>query len=510
MVVMICAVLCMGVGFFLTPHTALGKNLEDLRIGVGIDADTLNPLEHTTAIPQNLSELIHDTLLRVNPDGKLEPLLAENYAVSDDGLTWTVKLRAGILFSDGSPLDAQALKSFFDAILNPKVRMPMRVVWGALKEAVVVDDLTLQLLLKTPFAPFDQALALVCPLPRHLLEPYDADKIRQSPIGAGPFKLSEWKKGDRIVLTRNEKYWGKKPTVDKISFLIVPDTTTRIAMLRAGQLDMAYSPTPVDIRALEADPKTKVDRPLSTRFMFVGINCQKAHLKDPRVRQAFNYAVDRKAIASKLMFDVAKPLDAPVPPALFGYTPMAEPFEYNPGKAKTLLKEAGFPQDQVVKLITPTGRYTNDKQVAEAVQSYLQDVGIKVELRAYDWPTYMAMVTKPLEQSEIELFLFGYGAPYMDADFPLVTFFSSFVHPPKGLGAVFYSNPEYDKAVIAARQTVDQTKRKALMKDAAAMVWKDAATIWLYVEPYSIAYQSDLKGLITLPLERIYPTWITR
>jgi peptide/nickel transport system substrate-binding protein len=281
-------------------------------------------------------------------------------------------------------------------------------------------------------------------------------------------------------------------------------------MLRAGQLDVAFSPTPVDVVALEADPNVKVVRPLSTRIIFVGMNCQKGVTKDKRVRQAFNYAVDKKAIAKKIMFETVRPLDAPMAPILFGYIPMEKQYDYDPEKAKALLKEAGFPNDAVIKMSTPVGRYANDRQIAETVQAYLQAIGVKVELRAYDWPTYMAMTMKPLDQTELELYLTGWGAPYADADFTLFMYFSSFVHPPKGQGATFYTNPDFDKATGMARQILDPARRKSLYKQASEMIWDDAPAIWLHNEAYSIAHRTDLKGLVILAGERFFPTYATR
>jgi ABC-type transport system substrate-binding protein len=492
------------------PGPGWAKEIKELRIGIGVDADTLNPLEHTTAVPSNISALIHDALAAMTPEGKLVPKLAESWSASDDGLTWTMKLRKGVRFSDGSPFDAHALKAQFDALLNPQIRIPLRFIWGSLKEAVVLDDYTMEQRLKEPFAPYEQTFFFTQPLPRKALENYDAAAIRQNPIGAGPYKLAEWVKGDRIVLVRNENYWGPKPTVEKVIYQIVPDTTTRMAMLRAGQLDVAYSPTPVDVAALEADPNIKVVRPLSARMIFVGMNCQKGVTKDKRVRQAFNYAVDKKAIAKKVMFDTVRPLDAPAPPMLFGYSPMDRQYDYDPEKAKALLKEADFPKDAVIKLTTPVGRYANDRQIAETVQAYLQAIGVKVELRAYDWPTYMAMTSKPLDQTELELYLTGWGAPYLDVDFMLFMYFSSFVQPPRGLGSTFYTNPEFDKATAMARQILDPAKRKALYKQASEMLWDDAPAIWLHTEAYSIAHRSDIKGLEVLAVERLFPTYATR
>ena len=213
-------------------------------------------------------------------------------------------------------------------------------------------------------------------------------------MGAGPYKLAEWVRGERTVLVRNDDYWGKRPTVEKLVFQIVSETATRVAMLRVGQLDLAYSPTPADVPGLEADPNITVTRPLSTRMIFMGMNTQKGPTKDKLVRQAFNYAVDKEAITDKILFEVAKPLDGPLPPSIFGYVRMEKQYDYNPEKAKAPLEQANFPKDTVVKMITPNGRYTYDKQVAEAIPAYLQDIGVKTELCTYAWPTYMGMTSK--------------------------------------------------------------------------------------------------------------------
>jgi peptide/nickel transport system substrate-binding protein len=188
---------------------------------------------------------------------------------------------------------------------------------------------------------------------------------------------------------------------------------------------------------------------------------------------------------------------------------MAQQYDYNPEKAKALLQEANFPKDAVIKMITPSGRYIYDKQVAEAIQAYLADIGVKVELRTYDWPTFMAMTTQPLNKTEIELYFSGWGWPYYDADGFLFMYFSSFLHPPNGLNSTFYTNPEYDKLVATARSIMDPAKRLELYKKASTMLWEDAAGIWLYVEPFSIAYQAKFKGLEALPNERMYPTYVT-
>jgi len=459
---------------------------------------------------QNICDLIYDTLFYQNPDAKLEPRLATDYEVSQDGLIYTIHLRKGVKFSDGTSFDAKAAKLTFDRSLDPKMRVPLRFAIAMIKEVTVVDDYTIQLHLKYPFAPLAPTLSLtICStISPAAIEKYGED-VRRKPVGAGPYVLKEWVAGDRIVLVRNENYYGPKPTVARLTFQIVPEAATREAMLRAGQIDICYKPLPSDVSVLKADPKIMVDMPLDTRTIFMGMNCQKGVTKDKLVRQAFNYAVDKKAICKKVLFDTAVPMDGPVSPILFGYHKMEHQYEYNPEKAKELLKKANFDFNQTIHMRTPHGRYLFDKQVSEAIQAYLQAIGVKAELRTYDWPTYIAGLVKPIEETELEVFLLGWGPLILDADMGLYGQFTCEVNPPKGLGSAFYCNPEYDKIMKASREEQDPEKRLALLKQASHIVWDDCPWVWLHVEKFVIAHLSKVKGLVVTSTEKFYPTYVT-
>ncbi len=503
------SVLMAGMALFLFPFNARA-DIKELRIGIGIDADSLNPQEQTTTLIQNICDLIYDNFLFQTPEGKLEPRLASKYVISDDGKTWTLHLRKGVKFSDGTDFNADAVVLSWQRILDPKMKVPLRFAVSMVKEAVKVDDHTVQLKLKYPFAPLAPTLSLTIAsvISPAAIKKYGED-VRQHPVGAGPFMLKEWVKGDRIVLVRNENYFGKKPTVAKITLKIVPEAATREAMLRAGQLDICYKPTPSNVAALKVDPKIQVEMPLDTRTIYIGMNSQKGPTTNKLVRQAFNYAVDKKAIVKKILFGTAEPMDGVVSPKLFGYKRQAKQYEYNPEKAKALLKKAGFDFSKTIKQITPHGRYLFDKQVSEAVQAYLQAIGVKTELRTYDWPTYIAMLTKPIETTELELFMLGWGPLFLDADMALYGQFTCDVNPPKGLGSAFYCNEEYDKIMRASRQEQDTGKRLALLKKASDVVWEDSPWIWLHVEKFVLAFSSNIKGLVITPTEKFYPTYVT-
>ncbi len=507
--VFLASLLILGIGLFPMAQNARAE-IDQLVIGIGVDADTLNPHEQTTSLFMNICELIFDTLVYQTPDAKLEPRLAEKWEVSDDGLTYTLHLQKGVKFSDGTPFNAKVLKQSLDMLLDKKRRVPLRFTISMLKESIVVDEYTIQLKLKYPFAPFMPTLSMfiAAPLSPAGLEKY-GDDFRQNPVGAGPYKLEKWVKGDSITLVRNDGYYGPKPNVKKLIFKVVPEAATREAMLRSGQIDICYKPLPSNVAALKADSSIAMDMPLDTRTIFMGMNYQKGITKNKLVRQAFNYAVDKKAIVSKILFDTAEPMEGPSSPIMFGYHKMDNQYDYNPDKARALLKKANFDFSKTIAMRTPNGRYLFDKQISEAVQAYLQAIGVKVQLRTYDWPTYVAGLLKPLDKTELEVFLLGWGPMFLDADGVLFGQFHSSVNPPKGLGAAFYSNPEYDKAIEATRLEQDTKKRDALFKKASEIVWDDCPWIWLHTEKFVIAYKNKIKGLVVTPTEKFYPTYVT-
>ena len=500
------ALLAMGLIAFI-PHQALAA--KELRIGIGIDADSLNPHEQTTTLIQNICDFMYDTLFYQNEQAKVVPMLATEKSVSKDGLVWTFKLRHGVKFHDGTPFTAEAVKAGLDRALDPKLKVPLRFMITMIDRVEVVDDYTVKIHLKYPYAPLDYVLSATISAPFSPKAVKElGDKLAVQPVGTGPYKLGEWVKGERIVLVRNDNYYGKKPTLDRIVFTVVPEHGTRTAMIRSGDLDMIVLPQPPDVAAMEKDPNLKVINAPSTRYLFMGINNQKDIFKDKRVRQALNYAVDKDTIVKKVLFSLADVAEGPMPESLFGYYKVGK-YEYNPKKAKELLAAAKFPMDRKISMITPTGRYTFDRQVSEAIQAYLTDIGLNVELRTYDWPTYIAMIYKHIEQSETELFLLGWGPIILDADFMLYGQFHSSVLPPKGMGSAFYSNPEADKLFDEGRMAQDPAKRKEIYKKASLLLWDDAPWIWLYVQKYTVVHRKNIKGIVVLPMEKFNPIYAT-
>ncbi|HIQ13000.1 MAG TPA: glutathione ABC transporter substrate-binding protein, partial [Thermoprotei archaeon] len=300
-----------------------------------------------------------------------------------------------------------------------------------------------------------------------------------------------------IILERNENYWGDKPMIKTIIWKIIPEAGTREAALLAGDVDVAFLPPASDKDRLEEDPNVKLYTPITNRILLIGL-MPKGPLLDERVRKALNYAVDKEAIVDKVLYGLGVVADAPIPPHFFGYTPM-DVYEYNPDLARQLLEEAGYGDGLTLKLMHPTGRYLQDKQVAEAVQAYLQEIGIEVELITMDWPSFVAEILKPTEETTFDLVLVGWGPGVADAHFTLYAQFHSSVAIPNGLGIARYMNEEVDTLLDQAMKELDPERRKELYRRAIEIIWDDAPWIFLYTQKNLLAVNKNLEGVFIHP-----------
>jgi len=234
--------------------------------------------------------------------------------------------------------------------------------------------------------------------------------------------------------------------------------------------------------------------------MFIGLNTQWGPFKDKRVRQALNYAVDKQAIINNIFLGLTKPMDSPMPPTAACYTP-AKYYEYNPEKARELLAEAGYPDGFEVTLYYGPGRYLMDTEVVEAVQSYLADVGIKVKVVPLEWAAYGAMLRKPLEETELQMFFIGWGLPTLDPELGIGLFSKEAWAP--GLNAMFYSNPAVEALIPAQRAATDPKERCEIVKWIQKIIMEDAPFIALYYEPQIHAKRKEVHDFVISVTERI-------
>jgi peptide/nickel transport system substrate-binding protein len=472
------------------------------RVAVGIDPDTLDPVQMTTTTVGNMVDYVVETLTVLDPSGKVGPGLAESWTASPDGTQYTFKLRAGVTFHDGVAFDAKAVKWNLDRLVDPAVRVPIRAPYP-IQKTEVVDAHTVRVTLKQAYAPFIGALSWTT---SGLVSPGSVDKEGNTYknyshiVGTGPYVFKERRKGETITVTKNPGYWGKNPYYDTVVFRIVPEAATRESLLLAGQVDLIILPPIADLPALQRNSAVKVLLAPSDRTIFIAINATKPMLKDPRVRQALNYAVDKDAIIKNVLFGAADEMDAPMASSLFGYCKVGS-YRHDLAKAKQLLGEAGVKPGTPIQLIHPTGRYVQDKEASEAVAGFLREAGLQVSLQTMDWPSYISTITAPVEKNTTQLHFLGWAPAYLDASQQMLQFLSSYA-PPKGLETSFYKDPAVDDLIQRAQSELNPDKRKELYCEASKKVWADAPWIFLWVQRFPIVYSAKITDVSSLPNEK--------
>ncbi len=487
-----------------------------LKIAVGIDADTLDPAGQTTTTTSNMLDYVYEPLVGFDyKQNKVVPNLATAWQISRDGLTYTFKLRNDVKFHDGTPLNAEAVKFTFDRLLDLKVRVPQRFLVDAIKETQVVDPLTVRFILAKPSPLFLNNLTYTT---TSIYSPTAAQKIGSANLtrdatgaGSGPYMFKEWVRGTQILVVRNPNYWGKKPVFEEVAFRVVPDAGVRETMLLAGDVHIALVPPAPDARRLRENPNVTLVESATDRVIFIVMNTQWGPFKDARVRQALNYAVNKNAILSSVLFQLGTVVDSPCPSGMFGSTPVrAGGWPYDPNKAKQLLAEAGYPQGFEVNFFAPTGRYIQDFQFAQAIAAQLRNVGIRANVSTMEWPSYVGEILQPLPQSKLQMLVLGWAWVVLDCDGVLYGQFHSSQHPPAGLAPAFYKNSKVDQLLEEARTTMDPAKRQSLYKEAQTTIWNDAPWIFLWTQKWYVATVKNLQGVSITPIEKwdaLYATW---
>ena len=459
----------------------------------GTDVQTLDP-QFVTDIPTaRIVANIHETLVKADEKGEIQPCLATSWSTSDDKLTWTFKLREGVRFHDGTPFNAAAVKATFDRMRDPATGSPRRSSLAAITDVKVIDDLTIALVTKEPFAPL---LAQLSAYNVAIMSPTQLQKAgakyREQPAGTGPFRLKSWQPGERITLARNDDYWGEKPKLEAVETRVVPEDSARVLQLLSGEADVIASVPTVMLKRLEASSAVHVIRKTGFRTIYVGLNNAIAPFNDHRVREAVASAIDVQGLQRGVLSGVGK-LGGGFESPVIGGAKEIPPRPHDPAKAKQLLAEAGFPNGFATSFYVPTGRYLMDRQLGEAIQAQLADIGIKVKIESPEWGAFVNLV----DQKKAPMFLMGKGSPTGDLDFTL-----SLTALTNGrMNAFALSNPELDKLILEQRAAVDPEKRRALLARAQDIIFDEIPAVVLFYEDQLFAERANVHGLAVYPNE---------
>jgi len=509
-------VLLGGVGFTASAGPAAPAPTRGgvMIIGHGTDAVILDSATATDAPTFTILEHLAETLFELTAEGKVRPRLALSQTVSPDGKTWTFRLRTGVRFHDGTPFDAEAAKFNLERVLDPATRSPWRFLISRIQSVSVVDASTIRLVTDAPFAPLlahltHGGMGMQSPTAIRRL---GADYARQ-PVGTGVFKFKEWVRGDRVSVTRNDDYWGDKAFLDEVQFRVIPDDGARLAALEAGSIHVAVRVPPREIERLKNASGLGVEVSTSLRTIFVAFNVTRPPFTDRRLRQALNYAVNKRAIVASALAGTARVSDAPIAPNVEGYSPVPG-YDWDLERAAALLREAGYSRERPLRAVFhhPSGRYIRDAEIAASIQGLARRVGIELELRTLEFGAYIALTNRPQAQNDIQMYMLGWGTVTGDADYGLYALFHSSQWPPVGFNRGFYKNDRVDALLDRGRVTIDQGERDKIYAQAMKIITDDAAWIFLHSESQVTGVRSAAQGVIIHPAERVMFTraWLRR
>jgi len=433
--------------------------------------------------------------------------LAERWSVGDDKLTWTFTLRRNVTWHDGRPFTARDVKFTIERLwLNPQVPFFQRANVQDIARVDAVDDLTVRIVTKVPFATLPVMLGYLANiLPEHILGSYTVEQLRnpvdflRNPVGTGPFRFAESVLGSHVRLVAYDRYFLGRPKLDAIVFRVVADIEQQLAQLQTGQLDLMII-EPHQVPAVQGMPNVQIVDAPQVNYTFIGFNHKAEPFGDRRVRQALVHAVDRKSILDKIYLGRGKPATGPINPLVsWAYTDAVEQFPYNQALAQKLLDEAGWTKgpDGIRRKGGQPLRFTLDfdrgnpvrEQTAVVARQHWRDVGVEVELRVSEFNAMLSRIrTRP---NALQSWVLWYITP-PEADL------LAYYHSQGTLNEFGYANPEVDQLLEKGRATFDLKERARIYQQAQKLIAADAPVVF-FVYPAEIqALNKRIQGWVPM------------
>lgn len=496
-----------------------GSSQSTLVFGRGSDSVHLDPAMATDGESFMVTKNIEETLVNFNYEKQNTDIvntgLAKNWNISKDGLTYTFNLRKNIKFSDGTKFDASAVVYNFKRMKNGKGKFPyypsMFGGYGSksvIKSVKANGQYQVVFTLARPLAPFLKDLAMS---PFAIGSPAAIKKEGKNydkhPVGTGPFVFKQWKPNNTITIVKNKNYWKKGyPKLNTVIYKVISDNHARLTALQNGDIDLMEGLNPNDISSVKNNSNLKVFYRPSMNIGYLGLTFTRKPFNKLKVRQAMNYAINKKAIVKAFYSPNAKVATSAIPPSFSSYNSNLKPYKYDPAKAKKLLKEAGYPNGFKMELWAmpvPRPYMPDGKKIATAIQADLKKVGIDAKIVTYDWATYLDKTSK----GEADAFLLGWTSDNGDADNILYTLLST-----NAIGSnnyTQYSNKSLDKILMKARKTTNEQKRNQLYKQAQKIINQNPPWVPIVHSTPALAGKANIAGFKPHPtgsdrLDKVY------
>ncbi len=473
------------------------------------EASTFIAFLSSDASSAEVASMVQNSLVRYNDRIELEGEVAERFDVSPDGQTITFHLRRDVRWTDGHPLTAEDVLFTYRAIIDPETPTPYADDYLQVKRAEAPDPYTFRVHYDRPFAPALESWGLNI-LPAHILRGQKLAESRygREPVGSGPYMLrqaADWVPGQRMTLVRNPDYWEGTVWIERQIIRVIPDLQTQFLELKTGGLDgMGLTPPQYKFQTNTVEFRSHFEkyRYLAAQYTYLGFNLRDPRFADKRVRQAFAYAINKDEIIRGALLGYGVPISVPVRPTHWVYNPDTRTYPYDPQKALTLLKEAGWTRDangrQVkggkpfrFEILTNQGN-AQRQRAGEIIQQRLADIGVEVSVRQVEWAAFVKDFLMP---ARFEAYIGAWTTP-PDPD-QFVVWHSSQIE--KGLNRVAYRNPEVDDLLEQGRRTFDREMRKRIYARFQEIMAEEQPYVFLYVPEALFCVHKRIKGIVPTP-----------
>lgn len=456
------------------PAPAAGGRL--LRVATQLEPPVLDPTSSpAAAITEITYGNLFEGLLVLGEDGEPRPRLASAWQISDDGLTLRFTLRTGVRFHDGQPFDAASARFSLERARAPGSANPMRSALAAIARISTPDAQTLVLQLTRRAGGLLQTLASGALV---MVSPASADDNKTRPVGTGPFRFVDWRRGDSLRLARNAHYWGGAPALAGLSYRFIADPSAAYAALMAGDLDLFSNfPSPENLAQFRADRRFAVDVGSSEGETLLAMNHRHAPLDRLAVRQALGHALDRRALIDGAMFGYGEPIGSHFPPRNAAYVDLTAQSAYDPALARRLLREAGV-QDLTLSLKLPPTTYA--RRSGEIIAAQLAQVGVRVHIEQLEWAQWLDQV---YTRHDFDLSVIVHAEP-LDYDI--------YARPDYYFG---YRSAAFDALLRELDDATDPARRRTLLQAVQRRLADDAANGFLFQYPRLVVRRAALTGL---------------
>ncbi|PPD16689.1 MAG: ABC transporter substrate-binding protein [Methylobacterium sp.] len=428
------------------------------------------------AIREVTYDNIFETLLAFNGEGRIEPRLAEKIDSSADGLTHTITLRAGVTFHDGTPLTADDVKFSFERAMAPDSKNSQKWIFAPIAGIEARDARTVVITLKSAVGDFVDGLAWA---DATIFSAKSADKAGTEPVGTGPYQFVRWNRGDRLLLKRNDNYWGKKPAIANATFRFISDPQAQVAALTAGDCDAHTNlSAPEAVPQLRANPNLRVTIGRTEGETIVAMNNGKAPFNNPKVREAISMAIDRAQVNEGAISGFGTLIGTHFSPNHPAYVDLTGAVKYDPAAARKLLAEAGFPNGFSATLRLPPPAYA--QRGGEIVAAMLGQIGIKVSIEPVQWAQWLERVYR---QRDYDLTIVAHVEP-LDIN----------IYARDGYYFGYASEAVKD-AVARTKSAKTEAERFTAYRDAQRRITADFANVYLFMLPKITVSRAGLKGM---------------